>query len=318
MSAARPLRADAERNRARILAAAGEVFAERGLDVSLDDIAAHAGVGVATVYRRFPEKDALIDALFEDKIDRAVALADDALELEDPWEGLTAFMRGMCRMQAEDRGFKDALLAGDRGRERVAGARERIAPRAMKLLSRAQEAGAVRADLGPFDVPMLHLCVALIDALFEDKIDRAVALADSALEIEDPWEGFTTFMRGMCRMQAEDRGFKDALLGGVRGRDRVAAARERISPRAMKLLARAQEAGAIRSDLGPFDVPMLNLCVGLIADRTRDVAPDYWQRVLTIVIDGISTNRATTPMPVEPLDHEAFTEAMASARRQRS
>src|SRR5215207_11651643 len=85
MSTIRPLRADAERNRARILAAAAEVFAERGLDVSLDDIAAHAGVGVGTVYRRFPDKEALIDALCEDKIDRAVALADDALEIQDPW-----------------------------------------------------------------------------------------------------------------------------------------------------------------------------------------------------------------------------------------
>ena len=215
MSATRPLRADAERNRARILAAAAEVFADRGLDVSLDDIAAHAGVGVGTVYRRFPDKDALIEALFEDKIDRAVALADEALEIEDPWEGFTTFMRGMCRMQAGDRGFKDALLARDRGRERVAGARERIAPRAMKLL------------------------------------------------------------------------------------------------------ARAQEAGAVRSDLGPFDVPMLNLCVSLIADRTRDVAPDYWERVLTILIDGISAKGPNTPMPVEPLDRETFTEAMASPRRRR-
>ena len=147
MSTTRPLRADAERNRARILAAAAEVFADRGLDVSLDEIAAHAGVGIGTVYRRFPDKDALIDALFEEKIDRAVELADAALEIEDPWEAFTTFMRGMCRMQAGDRGFKDALLARDRGRERVAGARERIAPRAMKLLTRAQEAGAVR--LGP-------------------------------------------------------------------------------------------------------------------------------------------------------------------------
>lgn len=215
MSATRPLRADAERNRARILAAAAEIFAERGLDVSLDDIAAHAGVGVGTVYRRFPDKDALIDALFEEKIGRVVALADEALEIEDPWEGFTTFMRGMCRMQAEDRGFKDAMLARDRGRERMAGARERIAPRAMQLL------------------------------------------------------------------------------------------------------ARAQEAGAVRSDLGPFDVPMLNLCVGLIADRTRDIAPDYWERVLTIIIDGISAQGPTTPMPVEQLDREQFTEAMASARRRR-
>jgi AcrR family transcriptional regulator len=216
MSTTRPLRADAERNRARILAAASEVFAERGLDVSLDDIAAHAGVGVGTVYRRFPDKDALIDALFE------------------------------------------------------------------------------------------------------DKIDRAVALADTSLEIEDPWEGFTTFMRGMCRMQAQDRGFKDALLLRGPGRERVAAARERIAPRAIKLLTRAQEAGAVRADLGPFDVPMINLCVGLIADRTRDIAPDYWERVLTILIDGISAQGRTTPMPVAPLDREAFTEAMASPRRRRA
>jgi len=216
MSSTRPLRADAERNRARILAAAAEVFADRGLDVSLDDIAAHAGVGVGTVYRRFPDKDALIDALFEEKIDRAVELADRALEIEDPWEAFTTFMRGMCRMQAGDRGFKDALLVRDRGRERVAAARERIAPRAMKLLNRAQEAGA------------------------------------------------------------------------------------------------------IRSDLGPFDVPMLNLCVSLIADRTRDVAPDYWERVLTIIIDGISAQGPASPMPVKPLDRDTFTEAMASGRRRRS
>jgi len=216
MSTARPLRADAERNRARILAAAAEVFAERGLDVSLDDIAAHAGVGVGTVYRRFPDKDDLIDALFEHKIDHAVALADEALEIEDPWEGFTTFLRGMCRMQAHDRGFKDALLLRGPGRERVDAARERIAPRALKLLARAQDAGAVRADLGPFDMPMLHLCV------------------------------------------------------------------------------------------------------GLIADRTRDVAPDYWERVLTILIDGISAKGPTTPMPVEALDREAFSEAMASPRRRRS
>ena len=211
----RPLRADAERNRARILAAAGEVFAERGLDVSLDDIAAHAGVGVGTVYRRFPDKDALIDALFE------------------------------------------------------------------------------------------------------EKIDRAVQLADESLQIDDPWEAFSTFVRGMCRMQALDRGFKDALLIPGPGRKRVAAARERIAPRAMKLLARAQEAGAVRSDLGAFDVPMIHLCAALIADRTRDVAPDYWERVLTILLDGISAKGPATPMPVAPLDREAFTETMASPRRRR-
>ena len=71
-TSARPLRRDAERNRQRILAAAGELFAERGLAVTLDDIARHAGVGVGTVYRRYPDKELLIDALFEERLEGAL------------------------------------------------------------------------------------------------------------------------------------------------------------------------------------------------------------------------------------------------------
>lgn len=212
MDTTRPLRADAERNRERILAAAAEAFAERGLDVSLDDIAAAAGVGVGTVYRRFPDKDALIDALFEKKIDNARRLAGEALEHEDPWEGFVFFMRSMCAMHAADRGFKDALLSRDRGLQRVAAARDAIAPVAVQVLHRAQEAGAVRGDLGTFDVPLLHLCV------------------------------------------------------------------------------------------------------GLIADRTRDVAPEYWERILTVILDGLAADAARTEMPVEPLERDAFARAMARRR----
>jgi AcrR family transcriptional regulator len=80
----RPLRRDAEQNRQRILAAAREVYSERGLDVTLDDIARHAGVGVGTVYRRFPGKEALIDALFEDKVNSLLSLAEEALANLDP------------------------------------------------------------------------------------------------------------------------------------------------------------------------------------------------------------------------------------------
>src|SRR5215218_6134927 len=76
----RPLRRDAERNRRRILEAAAEVFAERGLAVTMDDIADHAGVGVGTVYRRFPNKDLLIDALLEDRLAELVAMAERAQE----------------------------------------------------------------------------------------------------------------------------------------------------------------------------------------------------------------------------------------------
>src|ERR687886_739122 len=162
MSTTRPLRADAERNRARILAAAAEVFAERGLDVSLDDIAAHAGVGVGTVYRRFPDKDALIDALFEEGIAGIAAAARRGLEVEDPWEGLVGFLREVNGQQAGNRGLKELLLSRGRGRERVERARDSIAPIAIQLVRRAQESGQLREDLGPFDVPLLNLMIGAV------------------------------------------------------------------------------------------------------------------------------------------------------------
>ena len=158
----RPLRADAERNRQRILEAASTVFAERGLDVSLDEIAAAAGVGVGTVYRRFADKDALIDALFEQKIEEVAGVARAALEIEDPWESFAAFMRGLCRLHAADRGLKEALLSADRGQERVQRGRETMAPLGMQVLRRAQEAGVVRDDLATFDIPLMHATVGLI------------------------------------------------------------------------------------------------------------------------------------------------------------
>jgi len=161
-SPGRPLRADAERNRRRILAAAGEVFAERGLGVSLDDIAQAAGVGVGTVYRRFPDKDALIDALFEEKIAAVVALARRCLEIEDPWEAFETFMRGACAMQATDRGLKEAMTQRGRGCVRVNEARETIAPLAAQLFQRGQAAGVIRADLSRFDVPLMHFAVGFV------------------------------------------------------------------------------------------------------------------------------------------------------------
>src|ERR1700730_5924231 len=88
----RPLRRDAERNRQRILAAAAEVFTERGLDATLDDVARAAGVGVGTVYRRFPDKDSLVSELFRDRIDALVTVAEEACESADPWRGLVDFL----------------------------------------------------------------------------------------------------------------------------------------------------------------------------------------------------------------------------------
>jgi AcrR family transcriptional regulator len=210
----RPLRADAERNRQRILAAAGTLFAERGLCVSLDDIAHHAGVGVGTVYRRFPDKDALIDALFEGRI----------REIE--------------------------------------------------------------------------------------------ALARRCLAIEDPWEAFATLTLEVSRLHARDRGLKETLLEGTRGRDRVRRAREVVTPLADQILVRAQRAGVLRDDIDSIDMPLLHVAVGYVADRTRDVAPDYWERVATILLDGLAVRRdAPTPLPAASLGDEQLGRAMTSGRR---
>src|ERR1700761_3684746 len=105
-SGARPLRRDAERNRQRILAAAAEVFNERGLDVSLDEIARHAGVGVGTVYRRFRTKEELIEALFMDRLDSVATIADEAYANPDAWCGLVSFMERMAEIMAGDVGLR--------------------------------------------------------------------------------------------------------------------------------------------------------------------------------------------------------------------
>src|ERR1044072_5669499 len=100
-----PLRADAERNRQRLLTAAKELFAQRGVEVTLDEIARHAGVGTGTAYRRFPNKDALIEALMADRIAEIGAIAEESLKDPDPWRAFAGFF---------ERGL--ALMAADRGR----------------------------------------------------------------------------------------------------------------------------------------------------------------------------------------------------------
>lgn len=152
----RPLRADAERNRERILTAAREAFAEDGLDVGLHEIARRAGVGVGTVYRRFPDKDDLIDALFQDRIDEVVAIAERCLEDEDAWHGLVTFLESTCALQAADRGLHELVFSRTQGPQCAAGARERIAPLVGRMVARAQEQGALRADIAAFDIGMLR------------------------------------------------------------------------------------------------------------------------------------------------------------------
>ena len=156
----RPLRRDAERNRQRVLQAASEVFTTCGLEVSLDEVARHAGVGVGTVYRRFRTKEELVEALFVDRIEAVAAVAECAATEPDPWAGLVSFIEKTAEMLAGDLGLRQMLMFASYGRDLVAYARQRNAPLVQKLLERAQAAGQVRPDLSPTDIPFIVFTLA--------------------------------------------------------------------------------------------------------------------------------------------------------------
>ena len=160
--AQRPLRADAARNRARLLAAARVVFAERGLDATMDEVARRAGVGVGTAYRRFRNRDDLIAALFEERLDDFMTILDEALADPEPWRALRVFVERSMEMQAEDRGFRDLMLQSPEGPERMQRFRADIRPLVSELLRRAQVAGELRADVDGRDVLVLSLMVGAV------------------------------------------------------------------------------------------------------------------------------------------------------------
>jgi AcrR family transcriptional regulator len=160
----RALRADAERNRARILRAAAEVFASDGLDATLHDVARHAGVGVGTVYRRFPDKQALIEAIFEDQLQQVVDLAHEASNESDSWAGLVHFMRGVCALQSRNRALNELMSGASYGQHKLSLTREKLMPLVRELMRRAQRDGSLRSDLATTDLSgvLLMLCTLAI------------------------------------------------------------------------------------------------------------------------------------------------------------
>lgn len=145
--ARKPLRADAERNRRRIIDAARELFACRGIDITLDDVAAHAKVGVGTVYRRFSCKEELIDGVFEQRMQDMLVRAEESLQAEDPWDGLVMFLTSLFEGISADKGLGDVVLGTDEGCNGIAQIRERIDPFVEKIVVRARESGQLRADV---------------------------------------------------------------------------------------------------------------------------------------------------------------------------
>ena len=153
MTAARPLRADAQRNRARVLAAAERVFTERGTGASTEEVAREAGVGVGTVFRHFPSKEALLQALVVEHLDRVAADAREHATSSDPGPAFFDFFAAVVHDSATKLELVDALAElGINPNEAVAPIAEKVTEALAALLHQAQQAGAVRGDIEVRDV----------------------------------------------------------------------------------------------------------------------------------------------------------------------
>ncbi|SEH02805.1 regulatory protein, tetR family [Nonomuraea solani] len=142
----RPLRRDARRNRDALVTAAREVLAERGIDAPLEAVAKRAGVAIGTLYRHFPERGDLVDALLEEKVSAWTGLARRSLEAEDAWDGLVRFLEETCETQARDRAFTELVCLSHQDD------RSEMSDLVERLMERARSAGALRADIGPIDL----------------------------------------------------------------------------------------------------------------------------------------------------------------------
>jgi AcrR family transcriptional regulator len=154
-TATRPLRRDAQANRDRIVAEARAAFAADGIEVPVEEIARRAAVGMGTLYRHFPAKEDLIDAVLEDAFGAFVSAAEQALAEEDAWAGFRGFLERVFALHVENRGLKDFLATRAHGRARAEAMRARMRPLLRRLIERAQEQGALRADFTAEDMPLV-------------------------------------------------------------------------------------------------------------------------------------------------------------------
>ncbi|MFD4034997.1 TetR/AcrR family transcriptional regulator [Streptomyces sp. NPDC058637] len=151
------LRADARENRDRILKAAREAYALHGIDVPMATIARRAGVGVATLYRRFPTRAALVTESFAEQLEHCVAALFEALEDPDPWHGFCVFIEQICLTQATERGFTQAFFSQVPDHVEYTAQRTRAEEGLALLVRRAQDSGQLRQDFGVDDIVLVML-----------------------------------------------------------------------------------------------------------------------------------------------------------------
>jgi AcrR family transcriptional regulator len=151
----RPLRRDAQRNRDAILAAARQVFCDHGLEAPLEEIARRAGVGIGTLYRRFPSRVELLDAVLAVTVQVHVDAAEQALAMDDPWDGFAYYLEETSRLQAANRGLNDAMGMRFPRAATVEAVKARLFDLVFQLVDRAQQSGQLRADLTLEDLALV-------------------------------------------------------------------------------------------------------------------------------------------------------------------
>jgi AcrR family transcriptional regulator len=210
----RRLRADAARNRDAIVAVARDMFAEQGLEAPLETIAARAGVGIATLYRRFPTREKLVAAALVEKVAEYAEAARQALAVTDPWEGFAGFVERICELQAADRGLSDLLsmtLSADEQVEQLRGTADDLL---ITVIERAKAEGALREDFVGEDLVLLLIATAAVmHVTRQDAPDawrRFVAVALDGFRSQGPGElpeppSTSQMTRAMIRL-ARERG----------------------------------------------------------------------------------------------------------------
>jgi AcrR family transcriptional regulator len=211
--AQRRLRVDAERNRAALLGAARDVFAEQGLEAPLEEIALRAGVGIATLYRRFPTRGQLVAAALVGKVTQYADAAEQALAIPDPWAGFANYVERICELQAGDRGLSELLSMALPADEHIEELRRLANVRVAELVERAKAAGELRPDFVVEDLLVLLIAhAAVVHVTHQDAPQagrRFVALMLDAFgragerSALPPPPAAARMRRAMCRLATE-------------------------------------------------------------------------------------------------------------------
>src|SRR2546429_1110680 len=174
---ARPMRADAQRNYARLLDAASAAFVEHGADdVSLEEIARRAGVGIGTLYRHFPTRQALLEAVYLEEV-QAIARVAAELEALPPWEALSQWLERYVGFARTKKALNEALLQAAADSDVLLACRTAILDAGTRLVERAQEAGVVRSDTTFSDVARMVSGIAVVPVAEPGQRERLVRLA---------------------------------------------------------------------------------------------------------------------------------------------